>query len=98
MLGNSVASGHAGLLDFIDGLVSHKHFFSGCYSGNEGTSNIGMFGLLLGGLFLGSGGGVVSLVDHAGGAGLLLREQVGEALIDILVGVSVHHVIVGLIV
>lgn len=83
VLGNSVAGGKTGLLDFIDRCLSHKHFFSGSDSGNERTANVGMLHCFL----LSSG----RLGVQAGSADLLLREQVGEVLLEVLVGVVCVH-------
>jgi hypothetical protein len=77
MFGDSVSCCKAGLLNFIDGLVSHKHFFSGCNSSDEGTANVGM----LESLFLSSGHLVVGVGSEASGASLVCGEQVGHVLV-----------------
>ena len=91
MFGDSVTCCKAGLLNFIDGLVSHEHFFSRRNSGNEGTSNIGMLVLLLKSLFLLSSHFVVRVSVESSGAGLVCRKQVGHVLVEVLVDVLVVH-------
>ena len=77
MFGDSVSCCKAGLLNFIDGLVSHKHFFSGCYGSDEGTSNVSM----LKSLFLSSGHLVVGVGSKSSGGILVCRKQVGHVLV-----------------
>ena len=77
MFGDTVSSCKAGLLDFIDGCVSHKHFFSGSNSSDEGTSNVSV----LESLFLSSGHLVVGVSGKSCSGILVCGEQVGHVLV-----------------